>query len=741
MAKEQTNYLDVKGMYCSACSARIEKVVSKMDGVSSVHINLATETGRVTFNKNKISMKDIVSAINKIGFEAKTAIQHKRNEIKQQDKQKEIRELRWKFICSAILTLPLAWAMFAHFQWATFFYIPPLLLNPFFQFFITIPIQFVIGYSFYERAWKAVINGSTNMDVLVVLSTTTAFFYSHYLTFSTSASSQTEPIVLYYETSAFIITFILLGRFLEAKTKWRTTEALEKLYQVQTKTATLYVNGDEIQLPVEQLLPGDVVIIKPGEKVPIDGQVLEGNSLVDESLLTGESIPVAKKMGTFVYAGTINQNGVLKMKVTKQDSETTLSNIIKIVEDAQASKAPIQQIADRITGVFIPIVMMIAIVTFGVWYFLFQPGYVSGALEKMIAVLIIACPCALGLATPTSIMVGSGRAAQMGILFKEGKFIELLGKCKTIILDKTGTITTGVPQVTDIYVYQYEHRKFLKTIGAIERGSDHPVAKAIVNEVKAKVGSFPTATQVKNIPSYGIKGVVNGIEVVIANPTYFKRKNISLSMQDRQLVQSLKEEGKTVMIVMIDHRFAGIIAVFDEVKPSSTTAINRLQQMGYKVILATGDHHRSGLAVAKKVGIDHVYTTCTPSDKATIIQQSQKEGDHVVMVGDGINDAPALAMADVGVAIGTGSDIAIESGDVTIIKGNLLRLIDAIHMSKKTMMNIKQNFLWAFLYNLIMVPFAMVGILVPWLAGAAMAFSSISVVLNALRLKRVPIQG
>ncbi len=735
---EETSYLAIKGIHCAACTTRIEKVVSKIDGVTNINVNLATEKGRVTFNKNRTSISAIINKINKIGFEAEKV--SKNHNESHDEKRRDITVLQWEFIFSALLTIPLAWSMFAHFNWASFLYIPALFTNPFFQLALTIPIQFFIGFQFYERAWKALINRSTNMDVLVVLSTSAAFFYSHFLTFaSLYSTNQTAPIVLYYETSAFIITFVLLGKLLEAKTKSKTTEAIKKLYQLQTKTATLYMNGKESTSPIDRIVPGDVIILKPGEKIPIDGQVIIGNSMINESLLTGESIPVEKNFGDPVYAGTVNQNGVLQIKVTKRDSETTLSQIIRIVEEAQASKAPIQQQADKMIGAFVPIVIMIALTTFGAWYFLLQPGDFNAALEKVIAVLIIACPCALGLATPTSIMVGSGRAAQLGILFKEGKFLELLGRCKTVVFDKTGTLTKGSPQVTDIFVHQIRLHDFLEIIGAVENDSAHPVAKAIMKEVKTKIPFLPKATQVFSIPGYGVKASVDRKKVIIANPRYFIKNKHFLPSKAKQLVIELEKEGKTVMIAFIDSRYAGVIAVADELKASSTIGVSRLKQMGLDVVMLTGDNKDAGMAIARKVGIDRLQTEVTPQDKAAFITQLQQDGNKVIMVGDGINDAPALAIANVGVAMGTGADIAIESGDVTIIKDNIDRLADAIIISKKTMTNIKQNLLWAFLYNIIMIPFAMLGFLAPWLAGAAMAFSSVSVVLNSLRLKKVKI--
>ncbi|WP_244852369.1 cation-translocating P-type ATPase [Bacillus sp. J14TS2] len=730
---EETQHFLITGMHCAACAARIEKVVSKVEGVQDIHVNLATEKGRVTFHKKRTNLNEIFDKIRKIGFDAKVI-----DKLSAEgNPYKNIQTLQRRFFLSAFLTIPLAWAMFDHFSWTPFIHAPPFLLEPLLQLILTIPIQFVIGFPFYERAWKAIKSGHANMDVLVVLSTSTAFFYSHYLTFTTLHSSMPPP-VLYFETSAFIITFILLGKLLEAKTKLKTTESLKKLYQLQTKTATLYENGRESTSPIQRLIPGDILIIKPGEKIPIDGEVIIGSTMIDESLLTGESIPIEKTIGDSVYAGTINQHGLVRVKVTKIDSETTLSQIIQIVEEAQGSKAPIQQTADKITAVFVPIVLIIALTTFIGWYLFLQPDQLGAALEKTIAVLIIACPCALGLATPTSVMVGSGRAAQMGILFKEGKILEGLGKCCTIIFDKTGTLTKGKPYVTDMRIDPRRKEEVLSFIGAVEQGFNHPIAKTIVDKVQTILPSVPVAEQVQTIPGHGVEATVLGKKVMIVNPAY---RLHTLSSKQKQQVHELEAEGKTVMIAWINARFAGIIAVADEIRSSSAPAISDLKQLGLKAMLLTGDNQYTGMAVAKQVGIQKLQTGVSPMDKARIIQNLQKKGEKVIMVGDGMNDAPALAVADIGVAIGSGSEIAIESGDVTIIQGDLRRLVSAIHISKKTMTNIKQNFLWAFLYNIIMIPFAMLGLLAPWLAGAAMAFSSVSVVLNALRLKKLKLHG
>lgn len=735
---KETNHLEIKGMHCAACAARIEKAVSKIDGVEEIHVNLATEKGRVTYSNKLTNMNEIINKIKKIGFDAE--IDRKSNLQTETDKMREITILKWKLLLSALLTFPLAWAMFTHFKWASFIQVPDLFIHPLFQFAITIPIQFIIGFQFYERAWKSLKSGSANMDVLVVLSTSAAFFYSHYVTFTNlNTLGGTHSIELFYETSAFIITFILLGKFLEARTKMRTTEAIKKLYQLQTRTARLYVNGMEYQSPVDKIVPGDVVLIKSGEKIPIDGQVIEGYSMINESLLTGESIPVEKGMGAEVYAGTINLNGTLKVIVTKRESETALSQIIRIVEEAQSSKAPIQHIADKITGVFVPVIILISLVTFFLWYIVIEPGVVSEAIEKMIAVLIIACPCALGLATPTSVMVGSGRAAQAGILFKEGKYLEVLGKTNIIILDKTGTITKGEPVVTDVYMDHGSVSEFWEIVGAVEGDSGHPIAKALVKETKKRGLTPPAPSQVLSIPGYGIKASVNGKKVLISNPGYFNKNNLYIPNRVDREIKRLELEGKTVMIVAINNLVAGVIAVEDEVKASSKSAVTGMKELGMEVIMLTGDNKEAAMNIAKKTGIENVQPNVTPKSKAEMIKRLQNEGKNVVMVGDGMNDAPALTVADIGIAMGTGSDIAIEAGDITVIKGDLSKVVEAIKISKATMTNIRQNLVWAFLYNIICIPFAMIGLLAPWLAGAVMAFSSVSVVLNSLRLQKYKI--
>ena len=734
MMIKMTKQIDIQGMYCSNCASRIEKVVGKMEGVSEIRVNLALDSGKVTFNPKRTSLDDIIKRINKIGFQAKP-FQRTAKKFDQ-----DVKKLRNHFILSAILTFPLAWAMLSHIKIFQFVYVPPLFLHPLFQFIIAIPIQFIIGFPFYERAWKGIIHRSLNMDLLVVLSTSAAFFYSHYITFSMiRLSNFDDKIVLYYETSAFIITIILLGRYLEAKTKTKTRESLEKLYEIQMKVATVLKNGKEIITKIDHLQKGDIVLIKPGERVPIDGQVVAGQSYVDESLLTGESLPIEKGKGSNVYAGTINQNGLLKIEVKKKESETILAHIIKVVEEAQISKAPIQHIADKITSFFIPVVIFLASITFVLSYLYIQPTNFGAALVKMIAVLIVACPCALGLATPIAVMVASGRGAQLGLLFKEGKYIELLKKCDVILLDKTGTLTSGTSKVTNVYIDQMDTKTFMRIVGALEQTSNHPVAKAIMKETKKFHEIFPTITEVENIAGYGLKANVNGKEVLIANASYFQQHKLNIPNNVLKEEKRLKQQGKSVTFVFIDKQFAGFIATEDVMKRSASNTVSKLKQMGKEVILVSGDHKHASITLSEKLGIEKVYYKQLPQDKVNLIKQLQNDGKKVLMIGDGINDAPALAVADVGVAIGTGSDIAIESSNVTLVHGELDKLISAIHLSEKTVRNIKQNFLWAFLYNVIMIPLAMVGILVPWLASFAMAFSSLTVVLNSLRLRKVNI--
>ncbi|MGE6259286.1 heavy metal translocating P-type ATPase [Heyndrickxia sporothermodurans] len=727
----ETMQVDIKGMHCSACSSRIEKIISKMEGVLKVNINLATEKGRIIFDPNLTSKLLILNRIKKMGY---GAIVSRNSHYSIEIKRKEMIVLTWKFIMAAILSIPLTWTMLTHLG-ITSAVIPNIFLNPWFQVALATPVQFIIALPFYEGAWSAIKNKSANMDVLVVISTSAAYFYSHYLTFNSAS-----PFELHYETSVLIITFVLLGKVMETKTKRKTMDSIQKLNQLQVKTALKFVEGKEYETYIHQIVPGDILLVKPGERIPIDGQVVEGSSTVNESMLTGEGIPVEKNIGNTVYSGTINENGVLKIKATKRESDTILSSIIAIVEEAQISKPPIQHIADKFTSIFVPIIIVIAIATFFLWYLYLEPGQVGVAIEKMIAVLIISCPCALGLATPTSIMVGSGKAAQLGILFKEGKMIELLSKNHLIVLDKTGTITKGEPAVTDIFIKDFEEQQFLRLIGAIEKKTVHPIATAIVKEVEKKVGVIPDVTNVSTMPGHGMKAIIDQKEIIIANPAYF-HKHTTIEINDvNNKIKTLEQQGKTVVLVSLDKQICGIVAVADEIKETSKEAITRLKNMGHSVMMLSGDNITSAKLIGEMTGIKHIQAGVTPEMKAEWIKKYQKQGKKVIMVGDGINDAPALTVANVGMAIGSGSDIAVDSGDVTLLNGDLNKIADAITISKKTMRNVKQNFLWAFIYNMISIPLAISGVLPPWFASATMAFSSVSVVFNSLRLKNIQLK-
>lgn len=731
MSRRKRTELQITGMTCAACASRIERALRKTKGVVDVNVNFTMENATITYDQKEIGLPMIEKKINDLGFGIY-------KERKGHDPyKKEQQTLFWKFIFSALLSIPLLWGMFAHFSFTSFIPVPDLFLNPWFQLAITTPIQFLIGLQFYQGAWNALKGGSANMDVLVVLSTTTAYFYSHYLTFQTLGQPYSHHVDLYFESSALIITFILLGKLLESRTKRRTTEAIRKLARAQAKEALVIREGKEYKIPVEQVIPGDVVIVRPGEKVPVDGQVLTGFSSINESMLTGESIPVDKSPGDHVYGGTVNVNGLLKIKAMKVGRETAIAQVIRIVQEAQGSKAPIQRLTDELSEVFVPIVVTIAAITFCAWYFLFTPGNLSDALSKGIAVLIIACPCSLGLAIPTSIMVGSGRSAEFGILFKEGKHLETLEKADIVILDKTGTITEGKPQLVDYYVHIPNEQIFLKYVAAAEKGSEHPLATAIVAGISEKGIGIPEATSFRAIPGHGVEAVVEGKKVMIGTRKFLAEERIHLPDYVLEKAIRWETEGKTVMMVSFDHHFAGMLAVADRIKKTSAKAIDRLRRMGLDVLMLTGDNERTAHAIGKEIGIERVIAGVLPHEKVEVIRMLQSRGKKVAMVGDGINDAPALAVADIGIAIGTGADVAIEAGDVNLIRGDLHGIANAIQLSRKTMVNIKQNLFWALAYNSISIPFAMLGFMAPWLAGAAMSFSSISVVLNALRLQRV----
>ncbi|MDQ0230265.1 heavy metal translocating P-type ATPase [Metabacillus malikii] len=729
---KQKAEFDITGMTCAACATRIEKGLNKMEGVANANVNLALEKATIEFNPSEITIADIIAKVEKLGYGAH---QKQQNEETVDYREKAIKNQKRKFIISAILSLPLLWTMVGHFTFTSFLYVPDFLMNPWIQMILATPVQFIIGKQFYVGAYKALRNGSANMDVLVVMGTSAAYFYSVYQAIVTTGSHHGPE--LYFETSAVLITLILLGKLFEAKAKGRSSEAIKKLMGLQAKTAIVLREGVEKEIPLEEVVIGDFILVKPGQKIPVDGEVVEGTTAVDESMLTGESLPVDKKAGDVLYGSTINKNGFIKMTATKVGRDTALAQIIKVVEDAQGSKAPIQRLADQISGVFVPIVVGIALITFLVWIILVKPGDFTSALEVLIAVLVIACPCALGLATPTSIMAGSGRAAEFGILFKGGEHLEQTQNIDTVVVDKTGTVTHGKPVLTDVLVAQgQDEEKFLSLIGAAEKQSEHPLAEAIVQGIEDKGIELGNIQFFEAIPGYGVIATVSGQGIVIGTRKLMQQYNIDITPV-LSTMEKLEENGKTAMLAGINGQYAGLVAVADTIKDTSKEAVRRLKEMGITVIMMTGDNKRTAQAIGKEVGVDEVIAEVLPEGKAKEVTKLQQQGKKVAMVGDGINDAPALATANIGMAIGTCTDVAMEAADITLIRGNLNSIADAILMSRKTMRNIKQNLFWAFAYNTLGIPIAAIGLLAPWLAGAAMAFSSVSVVLNALRLQRV----
>ncbi|WP_079524081.1 heavy metal translocating P-type ATPase [Solibacillus isronensis] len=732
---KQKAEFEITGMTCAACATRIEKGLNKMEGVAIANVNLALEKATIEFNPSEVTISDIISKVEKLGYGA----HQKQDERGQGDhREKHIKDQQRKFIFSAILSLPLLWTMVGHFSFTSFLYVPDFLMNPWIQMLLATPVQFIIGKQFYVGAYKSLRNGSANMDVLVAMGTSAAYFYSVYQAIVTAGAHHGPH--LYFETSAVLITLIVLGKLFEAKAKGRSSEAIKKLMGLQAKTAIVVRDGIEKEIPLEEVVTGDIILVKPGEKIPVDGEVVEGTSAIDESMLTGESLPVDKKAGDLLYGSTINKNGFIKMTATKVGRDTALAQIIKVVEDAQGSKAPIQRMADKISGIFVPIVVGFAIFTFLVWIIWIKPGEFTPALEVLIAILVIACPCALGLATPTSIMAGSGRAAEFGILFKGGEHLEQTQSIDTVVVDKTGTVTHGKPVLTDVLVADgHDEEKFLSLIGAAEKQSEHPLAQAIVQGIQEKGIDLGNIQFFEAIPGYGVQATVSGQGVIIGTRKLMQQYGINIQSV-LPTMEELERNGKTAMLAGINGHYAGLVAVADTIKDTSREAIHRLHEMGIQVIMMTGDNERTAQAIGKEVGVDSVIAEVLPEGKAEEVNKLKQQGKKVAMVGDGINDAPALATADIGMAIGTGTDVAMEAADITLIRGDLNSIADAIIMSRKTMRNIKQNLFWAFAYNTIGIPIAAIGLLAPWVAGAAMAFSSVSVVLNALRLQRVNLQ-
>lgn len=723
--------LQITGMTCAACANRIEKGLNRLPGVVQATVNLALETAHVKYDPSQVQIADLENKVNQLGYKAAVKQDDENHE---DSREQEIRRQTRRFWIAAAFTLPLLWTMFSHFPVTSFIGVPSFLMNPWVQFLLAAPVQFWIGAPFYAGAYKALRNKSANMDVLVALGTSAAFFYSVYLGWRWVRNPDHTP-ELYFEASAVILTLIVLGKLFEARAKGRTSQAIKKLLGLRAQTALLIRDGKEVRVPVDEVNVGDICVVGPGEKIPVDGEVIEGRSAVDESMLTGESLPVEKEVGSTVIGATINQHGVLKIRATRVGKETALAQIIKVVEEAQSKKADIQRIADKVSGIFVPAVVLIALATFLVWYFVLSPGQLRDALIPAISILVIACPCALGLATPTSIMAGSGRAAERGVLFKSGEHLEKTQRVNTIVLDKTGTVTKGEPELTDVIVFTLDEQEFLQWVGSAEKRSEHPLARAIQAGIEKKGITIRDPEHFEAVPGKGVRAVVEGREVLVGTRKWLKQAGVPFEA-DLADIKRLESEGKTVMLAAIDGQLAGMIAVADTVKETSVQAIQRMKRLGLTVIMLTGDNRRTAEAIAREVGIEQVWAEVLPEEKGERIRDLKRQGHRVAMVGDGINDAPALAMADIGMAMGTGTDIAVETADVTLMRGDLNSVVDSILLSRKTMRNIKQNLFFAFFYNILAIPVAAAGLLAPWMAGAAMAFSSVSVVLNALRLQR-----
>lgn len=705
------------GMSCAACAARIEKVLGKASGVLKAGVNFATHTATVEYDKNQISPTELIELVTRAGYSAQIL-----QGVDRQGEDQEIRSLAKLALVATILTSPLLVTMF-------FMMVGQdggIFTNPWFQFVLATPVQFLIGYRYYRGAYHALRGGGANMDVLIAMGTSSAYFYSLYNLFVN------PDVHLYFEASAMIITLITLGKYLEAVARGRTSQAIKKLMGLQPKTARVIREGREEDLPIELVEVGEIIVVRPGERIPTDGEVKEGYSSVDESMLTGESIPVEKKAGDKVVGATINKTGSFKFQATKVGKDTALAQIIRMVEEAQGSKAPIQKLADQISGVFVPVVIVIALVTFALWYFW---GDFTAGLINAVSVLVIACPCALGLATPTSVMVGTGKGAEHGILIKGGEHLERAHRIDAIVLDKTGTITQGQPQVTDLLSFgEQSSQELLALAAATEKNSEHPLGEAIVNKAKELELSVAEAEDFQAIIGHGIAAKVEGQQILLGNRRLMEQNKISIA-RGAEALNELEASGKTAMLMAIDGSLTGIIAVADTVKEHSQAAIAALHKLGLEVWMITGDNQLTAQAIASQVGIEHVLAEVLPQHKAEEVEKLKSQGKITAMVGDGINDAPALAAADVGIAIGTGTDVAMEAADITLMGGDLRGIVTAIQLSRATMGNIKQNLFWAFLYNSLGIPFAALGFLSPVIAGAAMALSSVSVVSNALRLR------
>jgi len=706
---------DVEGMTCASCAVRVERVLSKQEGVASAVVNFAGSEARV-LGQPDLDLGRLTDAVDKIGYRIQLVEEEEERRSIVERYDEEVR-FQWRnFLAAALLTVPVVilamagpetrWSLIA--QWA-----------------LVTPVEFIFGRQFHQAALKRLRSFSANMDTLVSIGTLAAYSYSVWAFFNS------EPV--FFETAGAIITLILLGRFFEARAKGRASAAITKLLELGAKQARVLRNGQPVMLPIEDVRVGDVMQVKPGEKVPTDGIIEDGRSSLDESMLTGESVPVDKGAGDAVYGATINQQGLMTIRANRVGSDTALAQIVHLVEEAQASKAPVQKLADRISGVFVPIVMLIALVTFGAW--MLATGDGAQALIAAVAVLIIACPCALGLATPTAIMVGSGRGAELGVIFKGAEIFERSRAIETILFDKTGTLTRGMMSLSDIRTDEDELR-FLYLAGTVEAASEHPVARAVALGAEERDIELGTTTDFENFAGLGVRGTVDGVQVTVGKAKLLADQG--LHIPDRYLDEAgrLEAEGRTAFLVGWDAETRGVLAVADTLRTTARPAVAALQKLGVEVVMITGDNYRTAASIAAEIGIDQVVAEVMPAEKADQVRRFQEQGKAVAFVGDGINDAPALTQADLGMAVGTGTDIAIEAGDVILMSGDPALAETAMKLARATFRTIKQNLFWAFFYNVAMIPLAAAGLLNPMFAAGAMAFSSVSVVTNSLRLRR-----
>lgn len=744
-----TKVLPVEGMTCASCVSRVEKKLLSLEGVASAQVNLASERATIEYLESRLSLQDFQEALKQIGYhlpleeiEADSG-----GDLENERHRRETGLLTLKLIVSGfagVLIMAGGMREILGFlpDWS-----PSVYHLLFFA--LATPVQFWGGWQFYKGTWAGLKHGYADMNTLIAVGTSVAYAYSVFATFFPSVlQSFGQEVLVYYDTSAMIISLVLMGRLLEARAKGRASDAIKKLIGLQPQTAKVERDGKEIEIPVAQVVTGDIVLVRPGEKVPVDGTLLEGQTAIDESMITGESIPAEKQVGDTVIGASINKTGFFKMQATRLGKDSVLAHIIKLVEEAQGSKAPVQRLADQVAGIFVPVVIALATLAFGVWWlwgseittlptepFLF-------AMMIFIAVMIIACPCALGLATPTAIMVGTGRGAELGILIKGGEILEQAQRIDTVVFDKTGTLTEGRPAVTDVYVADGEESELLLLAGSLEQGSEHPLGEAIVAEAQRRGIALQPMQDFKALPGFGVQAKVNGHAVALGNRKLMEDAGLDLSGVSEQL-EEWARQGKTPMLVNVDGRLKGMIAAADTVKPQAKEVVTRLHQRGLKVVMMTGDHAQTARAVADELGIDQVLAEVLPGDKAGEVKQLMDKGRFVAMVGDGVNDAPALAQAHIGIAMGSGTDIAMESSDITLMTRNLNAVVDAIELSRATLRKIKQNLFWAFFYNVLGIPIAagllypVYGILLkPMYAAVAMSFSSVSVVSNSLLLKR-----